>query len=252
MRLVLVPLLAIATSACAAPPANTVPMARAAPVAKPAVQVSPAVTADQAGLVDVSMLAPDIFVEMRYAGSDNFTGVRVPGYEARKCLLLKPVAEALARVQADLRSQELSLEIFDCYRPVRAVHAFVDWAHDLSDQRTKAQHYPNVDKSALLGPYIAETSGHSRGATVDLGLIRCRRRYDEALCDPLDMGAEFDLFDPIANTDSSAIDDTQRANRQLLLEAMKKRGFVNYPMEWWHFTFKPEPTPTTAYDVPVR
>jgi D-alanyl-D-alanine dipeptidase len=142
----------------------------------------------------------------------------------------------------------MSLTLYDCYRPVRAVHAFVAWAHDLSDQSTKAEHYPNVDKSKLLGPYIAETSGHSRGATVDLGLLRC----DGGDCTPLDMGAGFDLFDPRANTDTPAITDAQRANRQLLLDAMKQRGFVNYPMEWWHFTFRPEPTPTTAYDVPVK
>ena len=65
-------------------------------------------------------------------------------------------------------------------------------------------------------------------------------------------GADFDLFDPRANTDSPAITAAQRANRQLLLDAMRKRGFANYPLEWWHFTFKPEPSPTTAYDVPVR
>jgi D-alanyl-D-alanine dipeptidase len=244
MRLALVPLLAFAATACAATPANVA----TAVAPKPAVQVSPATTAEQAGLVDVSTLAPDLTVEMRYASRDNFTGAVVPGYEAKKCLLLRPAAEALAAVQADLRSEHLSLTLFDCYRPVRAVHAFVHWAHAPSDQGTKAEHYPNVDKSALLGPYIAETSGHSRGSTVDLGLLRC----DAAACTPLDMGAEFDLFDPRANTDSPAIDEAQRANRELLLDAMKRRGFVNYPMEWWHFTFKPEPTPTTAYDVPVR
>jgi D-alanyl-D-alanine dipeptidase len=249
MRLALVPLLAFAAGACATPQEHAaMPVAASAPTAKPAVQVSPATDARQVGLVDVSTLAPDIRAEMRYAGSDNFTGAVVPGYEAGKCLLLKPVAEALAEVEADLRSQGLSLDIFDCYRPVRAVHAFVAWAHDLSDQRTKAEHYPNVDKSRLLGPYIAETSGHSRGATLDLGLLRCVANA----CAPLDMGTKFDLFDPRANTDNPHITAEQRANRQLLLDAMKKRGFVNYPMEWWHFTFKPEPTPTTAYDVPVR
>ena len=198
--------------------------------------------------MDVSTLAPGIRVEMRYVGIDNFTGAPVPGYEANRCLLLRPAAEALAAVQADLRPQGLVLEVFDCYRPVRAVHAFVEWAHDLSDQRTKAEHYPNVDKSALLGPYIAETSGHSRGATLDLGLLRCVANP----CAPLDMGTGFDLFDPRANTDSPDITVVQRENRKLLLDAMKKRGFANYPMEWWHFTFKPEPTPATAYDVPVR
>jgi D-alanyl-D-alanine dipeptidase len=237
MRLALVLPFAIAASACAAMPAP-----------KASVQVSPATSAAQVDLVDVSTLASDIRVEMRYAGSDNFTGAVVPGYEAKKCLLLKPAAEALARVQADLRAQGMSLTLYDCYRPVRAVHAFVAWAHDLSDQSTKAEHYPNVDKAQLLGPYIAETSGHSRGATVDLGLLRC----DGGDCTPLDMGAGFDLFDPRANTDTPAITDAQRANRQLLLDAMKQRGFVNYPMEWWHFTFRPEPTPTTAYDVPVK
>jgi len=247
MRLVLLALFAVATSACATP-AKPAPPAIAAPAAKPPVQVSPATTAQQAGLVDVSTLAGGLVVEMAYADSDNFTGAVVPGYEAKKCLLLKPAAHALAQVQADLHPHRLALEIFDCYRPVRAVHAFVDWAHDLSDQRNKAEHYPNVDKSALLGPYIAETSGHSRGATVDLGLLRC----EATGCAPLDMGADFDLFDPRATTDSPDITGAQRANRKTLLDAMGKRGFVNYPMEWWHFTFKPEPTPATAYDVPVR
>jgi D-alanyl-D-alanine dipeptidase len=245
MRTVLFPLLAFAATACATPPAAT---ASAPAAAKSTVQVSPATTAEAAGLVDVSILAPDIRVEMRYAGSDNFTGAVVPGYEAEKCLLLRPAAQALAQVQADLRAQGLTLTLFDCYRPVRAVQAFVAWAHDLSGQRTKAEHYPNVDKSQLLGPYIAETSGHSRGATVDLGLLRCAADA----CMPLDMGTEFDLFDPRANTDSPVISAAQRANRQLLLGAMQQRGFVNYPMEWWHFTFKPEPTPATAYDVIVK
>jgi hypothetical protein len=33
---------------------------------------------------------------------------------------------------------------------------------------------------------------------------------------------------------------------------MHREGFENYAAEWWHFTFKPEPTPTTAYDVPIH
>ena len=78
MRLALLPLLAVATAACAATPANVAPAA-----AKPTVQVSPAASAEQVGLVDVSTLAPDIRVEMRYAGSDNFTGAVVPGFGNR-------------------------------------------------------------------------------------------------------------------------------------------------------------------------
>jgi len=199
-------------------------------------------------LVGIDTLVPDIAQEMRYAGPDNFTGAPVDGYEAPRCLLLRPAAQALARVEADLRADGYRLRIFDCYRPKRAVRAFVAWANAPEDGKTKAAYYPNLPKSALLGDYISPTSGHSRGATIDLTMLRC----DENGCVPLDMGTPFDFFDPLANTDSPAATEAQRANRKRLVDAMAKEGFSNYPMEWWHFTLKPEPTPDTFYDVPVR
>ncbi len=210
--------------------------------------LSPARDAAEAGMVDVSTLAPGLRIDMRYAGADNFTGHPVAGYAAPTCLLLRPAAEALARVQARLRASHETLHIYDCYRPVRAVHAFVTWASDLQDQSTKAVHYPRVEKSALIPDYIADHSGHSRGATIDLTLAECR----QGACQPLDMGTDFDLFDPRAHTDSPEVSAAQRERRQRLLKAMAAEGFVNYPLEWWHFTFLPEPTPDTAYDFPVR
>jgi D-alanyl-D-alanine dipeptidase len=217
-------------------------------VAAQAVKVSPATSAAQVDLVDVAQLAPEVVAEMRYAGSHNFTGAPVPGYSAPVCLLLSPAARALAQVQEDLRAQGVRLKLFDCYRPVRAVKRFVAWAQDGADQRTKLEFYPRLDKAALLNGYIAETSGHSRGATVDLTLMRC----DAVRCQALDMGTPFDFFDPRAHTDSPLVGPIQRQHRQQLLAAMSRRGFVNYPMEWWHFTYQPEPTPHTAYDVPVE
>lgn len=213
-----------------------------------AVDVSPATTPAQANLVDVTTLASGFVLDIRYAGTDNFTGRVVPGYEAPRCYLLQPVAQALARVQNTLRTQGYALQVFDCYRPAHSVKSFVAWAHDLSDQQAKARYYPNVDKTRLLDGYIAETSGHSRGATLDVGLLQCT----QGDCQPLDMGTGFDRFDPLAHTDSPDISAAQKRNRQRLLAAMAAEGFANYPMEWWHFTFKPEPTPDTAYDFPVR
>lgn len=210
--------------------------------------VSPATTAAQAGLIDVQRLAPNLAVDLRYAGSNNFTGRVVPGYLAPRCYLLRPAAEALARVAQRLQADGYRLQVFDCYRPVRAVQAFVAWAADPGDQSTKAQYYPRVDKRALLGDYIAETSGHSRGATLDLGLLDCRH----GACAAVDMGTAFDFFDTRAHTDAPEITDAQRAQRRRLLRAMAAEGFANYPMEWWHFTFRPKPTPDTAYDVPVE
>ena len=212
-------------------------------------QISPAKTMAQAGMIDIRSLAPDIAENIHYAGSDNFTGAPVPGYRAAKCFLLKPAAEALARVDEALRAQHLALKIWDCYRPARAVAAFVRWTHN-DDTRTKPEHYPNVDKSKLLGEYIAPVSGHSHGATVDLTMMQCDAHGRH--CKPLDMGTHFDMFDPRAHTDSPDVTAAQRANRQRLLHAMAAQGFGNYPAEWWHYTFTMHPQPATLYDVPVQ
>jgi zinc D-Ala-D-Ala dipeptidase len=212
--------------------------------------LSPAKTAAAAGLVDIRTLVPDVAEDIKYAGRDNFVGAPVDGYRAPKCFLLRPIAEALARVEHDLRAQHLRLKIWDCYRPARAVADFVRWAHDLGDQRTKAQHYPALDKSKLLGDYIAPVSGHSRGGTVDLTLERCAA--DDKHCEPLQMGTDFDYFGVRANTDTPGLTPQQRENRSLLRRAMERGGFQNYPLEWWHYTFAQEPTPHTIYDVPVQ
>jgi hypothetical protein len=88
-------------------------------------QISPAKTMAKAGMVDIRSLVPDMAENIHYAGSDNFTGAPVPGYKAAKCFLLKPAAEALARVEHSLRQQHARLKIWDCYRPATAVAALV-------------------------------------------------------------------------------------------------------------------------------
>jgi len=211
-------------------------------------RISSATTPEAAGLVDIVELVPDIDLDIRYAGEHNFIGARIDGYEAPRCYLLRLAAEALARVERSLRGQGHRLRIFDCYRPMRAVRHFVRWAADTQGQRTKAEYYPNIDKSALIPGYISDRSGHSRGATLDLTLLRC----DGNACTQLDMGTPFDFFDPRANTDYPGITADQRRNRDRLRAAMAAEGFANYAMEWWHYTLQPEPSPALYYDVPVR
>ena len=211
---------------------------------------------------------PTILQDMRYAGSDNFTGAPVPGYDAPECVLLRPAAEALASVQADLRAKGLTLKVYDCYRPARSVAAFVAWAKEADDPAAKATYYPNLPKSALFPDYIATRSGHSRGATLDLTIVviasepeaetetatplPCTAPQQERGSDgSLDMGTSFDCFDVEANTAAPGLSPDERDNRATLLEAMRARGFKNYPLEWWHFTFEPEPYPDTIFDFPI-
>jgi zinc D-Ala-D-Ala dipeptidase len=211
---------------------------------------------------------PTILQDMRYAGPNNFTGAPVPGYDAPECLLLRPAAEALAAVQADLRAKGLTLKVYDCYRPARAVAAFVEWAKKPDDPAAKATHYPNLPKSALFPDYIATRSGHSRGATLDLTIVKlasepqaetetatplpCTEPQQGLGSDgSLDMGTSFDCFDVEANTAAQGLTREEQDNRATLLGAMQARGFKNYPLEWWHFTFEPEPYPDTIFDFPI-
>jgi len=214
----------------------------------PRMDVAPATTTGAAGLVDVRALVPDIDLDVRYAGSNNFTGAPVDGYGAPRCYLLEPAARAIQRAETALREQGYRLRIFDCYRPARAVRAFVAWAND-DDESTKPHFYPALEKRELLGGYISPTSGHSRGATIDLTLMRCDA---QGVCVPLDMGTDFDFFDPLANTDSPRATPEQRTNRNRLRDAMQRAGLRNYPMEWWHFMLDPEPTPKRFFDVPIE
>ncbi len=198
------------------------------------------------GLVDILEYVSDARIAMRYASTDNFVGAVVDGYETPRCLLSPPAADALAGVQAELRSFGLSLIMFDCYRPQRAVDHFVRWSRDPSDQKTRSRYYPAEDKALMFEKgYIDRRSGHSRASTVDLGLV-------DTTGAELDMGTGWDFMDPRSATEYPGLTDQARRNRLMLRSLMAAHGFRNYAGEWWHFTLHDEPWPDRYFDVPVR
>lgn len=199
------------------------------------------------GFVHLEEVVPEVVIDARYAGDNNFAGRRVDGYQANTVILTQPAAEALARVSEDLAAFGLGLKVFDGFRPQRAVDHFVRWAADLSDQSTKAQHYPEVEKEHLFRDgYIAERSGHSRGSTVDLTII------DLATGEELPMGTPFDYFGPESWPSYRELPTQQRAFRALLQQVMTRHGFRPLKEEWWHFTLENEPYPETYFDFPVE
>lgn len=202
---------------------------------------------DRSGFVDAATAVPGIVVDMRYAGSENFVGRPIAGYQAPVCLVTREAAGALVRVQQALKTFGLGLKVFDCYRPRQAVADFVVWAKDPTDLKRKAQQYPNVDKSKLfeLG-YIAERSGHSRGSTLDVTLVDWRTGAE------LNLGSAYDLFDPISWPSDQSVGPAARAHRMLLQDVMLSNGFKPLKEEWWHFTLKDEPYPQTYFDFVVR
>lgn len=211
---------------------------------------------------------PAILQDIRYAGANNFVGRPLAGYSAAECIVKREVGLALKRVQAELSSQNLSLKMLDCYRPARAAHDMVVWAQNGKETPAERRYNPAFSKKDLfrLG-YIAEHSGHSTGAAVDLTLVDLTADNSGAF-DPgkaygdctapadarapegsVDMGTGYDCSDLKAHTAARSITEGQRRWRNLLVGAMAKQGFVNYAKEWWHFSLPGAGGP--AYDFPI-
>ncbi len=230
---------------------------------------SPALAEMPKDFVYLADIDPTIEQDMRYGSANNFIGRVVPGYDAGECVVVKQAAEALKRVEADVRAKGFTLKVYDCYRPARAVAAFVHWAKEPDDPRAKTIYYPNLPKAALFPDYIATRSGHSRGATLDLTLVPLDQpsaapAQAEAEVKPctapqakqapdgsVAMGTSFDCFDVKANTAAIGLTKEESDNRAILVEAMRAQGFKNYAKEWWHYTLDGEPYPDTIFDFPI-
>jgi beta-N-acetylhexosaminidase/D-alanyl-D-alanine dipeptidase len=171
----------------------------------------------RAPLVDVRALDASIVVDMPYATTANFTGVRL--YPASRCLLRPEVAERLVRVQRRLRADGAGLLLWDCYRPFAVQRRL--WAL-VPDARYVAEPVVATDGCPVAG------SKHNRGAAVDVTLVDAAGRR-------LEMPTAFDDFTERAHRDARDWSPVARENAARLERAMVAEGFQPLPTEWWHF-----------------
>ena len=212
------------------------------------------------GFVHLRDIDPTIIQDIRYAGSHNFVGRPIRGYLAAECILSVTAANALKVVQGILAGKQLSLIVWDCYRPKRAVEDFLQWSSDRARAEMKTEFYPRTDKRNLFAlGYLAVRSAHSRGSTVDLGIVpgtfsvvtpppplpplkACTLPKGERFEDgTIDFGTGYDCLDVLGNTSNALVGATALRNRQMLKSTMKAAGFRAYYKEWWHFELVGEP-----------
>ncbi|BAC50363.1 bll5098 [Bradyrhizobium diazoefficiens USDA 110] len=221
------------------------------------------------GFVYLRDIDPGIIQDIRYATSNNFVGRPLAGYGAGECVVKREVGLRLKAVQQDLAAQNLSLKMFDCYRPARASLDMVAWSQNGRETAAERRYNPRIAKTELfrLG-YIASRSQHSTGAALDLTLVDLKAdnsgKYDPsktyADCTAsvearppegsVDMGTGYDCTDTKGHTAAPSITPDQRAWRKRLMAAMAKQGFVNYSKEWWHFSLPG--AGGAAYDFPIQ
>ncbi len=255
------------------PRPSLAPTAPAAP-APPSGAPSPTPSIDShapPGWVSLSDVDSTIQHDIRYFGAHNFLGRPVNGYLEPICVLPRQTADALHRVQVNALAEGYSLKVYDCYRPARAGDDFVSWARDRADQKTKAEFYPQVDKSQLfnLGYVGSGASSHSSGSAVDLTLVpassppqrayvpgeplvSCTAPVGQRFPDnTIDMGTGYDCFDSLSHTLDSRVTGAARDNRLRLKRLMATGGFVNYDREWWHYDLTNPPYPGQYFNFPV-
>jgi zinc D-Ala-D-Ala dipeptidase len=178
-----------------------------------------------AGLVDVEVIIPGVFVDLKYSTTDNFFGKDVYG-ELTRCYIQPVVAEMLKKSHEKLQADhpELTFLIYDGVRP----------------QSVQQILWDNLDKPDSIKPlYVAnpQVGGlHNFGVAVDLTLANAKTG------EALDMGTGYDYFGYPAYPDreeqmlqEGKITEEHIVNREILREVMKYGGFTGIGSEWWHF-----------------
>jgi len=199
------------------------------------------------GLCYVHELIDDVILDMRYAGTHNFVGDVIDGYEAPYAIMTVEAAQALKEAADEFRQMGYRIMIYDAYRPQSAVRHFVRWAYDEDDKRMQEEFYPEFKKKILMVDqgYIARNSSHCRGSAVDLTLTDMEGN-------PLDMGTGFDYFGKKAWHGAKGITEEQENNRELLKSVMENHNFRCFEKEWWHYKLLGEPFTEKGFDFPVK
>ena len=160
-------------------------------------------------LIEIYKDTFDIDIDLKYASNDNITGKKI--FLENRCFLIEEAAIKLKKAIVIAKGLDLSLKIYDAYRPSYVQQAL--WSFD-----------PNPD--FLTNP--AKGSPHTKGIAIDLTLIDLKGKE-------LDMGTKFDDFTEKAYHLSKSISKQVRLNRYTLLSIMTLAGFDHYLNEWWHY-----------------
>jgi len=163
-------------------------------------------------LIDLEKFIPGLFVAVRYATENNFA--RTKFYESQKIFLRLPAAIALKNIQEDLQRQNLSLKIFDAYRPYSVTEKMWEFVHD--------DRYAASPKTG---------SRHNRACAVDVTLVDLQTKNE------LEMPTPYDDFTEKAHHNYNNLPGNILKNRELLKTIMTKYGFEPLDSEWWHYDF---------------
>lgn len=145
----------------------------------------------------------------------------------------REIGTRLSRAQQSLPAG-VRLLVKECHRPMWVQKLSWDGYGDFLRRKYPAWTDERVDEenSKLNAPL--DVAPHTTGGAVDLTLMDGDGRW-------LEMGTEFNAA-PLETenatfTEALNVNARARENRRLLVAAMGAAGFVNYPTEWWHWSY---------------
>jgi D-alanyl-D-alanine dipeptidase len=169
------------------------------------------------GLVEVARLDPTIVIDLKYATTDNYTGV--VHYSRALCLLEADTAKKLIAANKYFEKQGYSIKIWDGYRPES-----VQWSLYYAAPKNLKQYVPAPSKN----------SQHSKGIAADITLVDKNGKE-------MAMLTGFDSFSDAAHADYNNLPKQIIENRNFLIAGMEQQGFVVNSLEWWHY-YMPDKT----------
>lgn len=165
---------------------------------------------DDDDMVDVRAYIPDIFVELKYASTDNVSGLMI--YNFDEIYLRYGTVKKLMNAQAELREMGLSLKVWDAFRPAYA-------------QYTIWEAFPNA--TFITNPNITYAD-NTYGNAVDVTVV-------DANGVELEMPTGFDVFTSLADRNYADCSPEAAANATMLQEVMENNGFKYTNTQWWHY-----------------
>lgn len=160
------------------------------------------------------------------SGKGVFTGEEVL-VRVSVSSMLKAVAE-----NPRLKTLGYGLFVYEGYRSNEKQRK--QWNRVVEDLKKDKSKLGDSEIENLAQKQIArpdgQGSGHQTGGAVDITLCTLDGT-------PLPMGTGYPEFNEFTKTSARMKDEDVRERRRILLYAMRETGFVNYPNEWWHYSF---------------
>jgi len=156
-----------------------------------------------------------------------------PSLSPTRQLVRRGLADRLAAAAAALPAG-IGLLVVEGHRPVAAQQAIVASYSAVVRAAHPGASEPEVHR--LTSRYVSPVAvaPHVAGAAVDLTLV-------DACGDELDLGTPIDATpeesDGRCYFAADGIGADARAHRTLLATVLGGAGLVNYPTEWWHWSF---------------